>query len=121
MGIIENSYCDPVNGGFSGRDGLAEMLISMFPYIPSDQRENWLTLMIKYTNDTIQLDDKAIAIAKLLDYIESEDDKRQLIKEAILALKRNYREIPNENVYAITLLKKKAPLNMMDEILQLEI
>ena len=117
--IINGSYCEPSNG-FIGRDGLAEMMIMLLPFMPPPLHKNWLSKTIDSINNTFSLDDKAIAIAKLCDFIDTEDEKTRIVKEAMLALKENFGNFPNENAHAIALLKKKAPSSLMDAICKLE-
>jgi len=85
------------------------MMVLILPYMPKDMRENWMSSIIKSINEAVQMDDKVIAIANLCDHVDNEEFKREIIREAILALKISYGEVGNENADAISLLKQIAP------------
>ena len=74
---------------------------------------------IDCVNEATQLDDKAISLAKLCIYV-GPDERKNLISEAMAALKDNCGESVNENAYAIYLLKKIAPQKSMKGLLKLE-
>ena len=118
--IIENSYCDP-ESGWIGRDGLAEMMTRILPYMPPNLYKNWMVKTLESIDDMIDLGDKDIEISNIYPLLDDSNKKKQLIEDATSILQEKFRIDATDNSHILALSKEKASKDFKEAIEKLEL